>query len=531
MKRWIICVLMFALAGDAVSAPATSSAKATAPASSPAASNTPASTSSPAELAKKLVALHERSVRQFGAGEIEKAKATLQEILALDQSDEMAWYNLACADCRLGDKTAALRDLNSACDHLYADFRFMQHDDDLAGLRDLPGYKTLLARNEKVQQLRASSLEEQLKKELGDKCIYEIDHKDKFVFGTTVDKPTLDDVKARLQKEATALWADLFSNKLEQYVTVAVPSPDYRSNNPMLAGGGFYDHAAKMLVVRQVGMVLQHEFAHALHDADQDALGQRHPIWIIEGFSTFCEVARFDDGHVTPLPSHRLNMLQMMQARKRLIPWADFFKLEQPEYMKKADVSYPQSRYILIYLFDKGLLTKWYKTYTQDYKKDPTGAAALAKVFDKPIDEIEADWQKWVAQQKPPLVALPANHAYMGVATSMSTDGLTIQQIVRGSGADKAGLKPGDTITSIDNERVMEPEALLNIVDAHQVGDKLEVGYRRDGKYQSATVTLAAMPSASSAGTTTRAASSSPSDSQPSDPPPRRRRPRLQPTQ
>ena len=73
-------------------------------------------------------------------------------------------------------------------------------------------------------------------------------------------------------------------------------------------------------------------------------------------------------------------------------------------------------------------------------------------------------------------------------------DGVEILRTVAGSGADAAGLKVGDVIIQIGQERVIDPEHLTAIVEEHAVGDKLAVRYRRDGKYQDATITLAAMP-------------------------------------
>ena len=147
-----------------------------------------------------------------------------------------------------------------------------------------------------------------------------------------------------------------------------------------------------------------------------------------------------------------------------------------------------------MYLYDKGVLGKWYRAYTAGYRDDPGGGSAMEKVLGQPLARIESDWKSWLGGLTPLVTALPANHAYLGVRTAMDTDGLAVEQVVGGSGADKAGLQRGDVITRIEQDRVTEPEALLLIVDAHQVGDKLEVVYRRDGKYLSTVVTLQAMP-------------------------------------
>ena len=53
-------------------------------------------------------------------------------------------------------------------------------------------------------------------------------------------------------------------------------------------------------------------------------------------------------------------MLQQLIKSKRTIPLEKFLKIDQKEFIAKAAICYPQSRYLLVYLFDKGLLKKWY---------------------------------------------------------------------------------------------------------------------------------------------------------------------------
>jgi predicted metalloprotease with PDZ domain len=162
--------------------------------------------------------------------------------------------------------------------------------------------------------------------------------------------------------------------------------------------------------------------------------------------------------------------------------------------MQQAIVAYPQCRYMLMYVYEKGLLKQWYDAYAAGYEADPTGIKALEKVFDKKVAQIEADWKKWVAELPAPPLQLAANHAYVGVRVSAVVDGLRIVQIVPGSAADKAGLKVGDVISGIDDERVVDPDDLLLLVDAHKVGDELQIQYRRDGQYATVAVELLPMP-------------------------------------
>ncbi len=62
--------------------------------------------------------------------------------------------------------------------------------------------------------------------------------------------------------------------------------------------------------------------------------------------------------------------------------------------------------------------------------------------------------------------------------------------VVSGSPAAKAGLKSGDIITKINNETVGTQGSLSSILGEYRPGDKLTITYLRNGKEQSASVTL-----------------------------------------
>jgi serine protease Do len=60
--------------------------------------------------------------------------------------------------------------------------------------------------------------------------------------------------------------------------------------------------------------------------------------------------------------------------------------------------------------------------------------------------------------------------------------------------ADKAGLRPGDIIESVDADQVLESKDLLRDVLLKPVGAQVKLGVRRDGKVQSLTATMAQRP-------------------------------------
>lgn len=93
-------------------------------------------------------------------------------------------------------------------------------------------------------------------------------------------------------------------------------------------------------------------------------------------------------------------------------------------------------------------------------------------------------------------------HALMGVipytldsATAKRYDlgveyGAYVQDVTRGSGAAKAGLKVGDIIVSIDDEKIESSSDLVIAVRSHNVGDTVQVEFYRDKELQTVEVTL-----------------------------------------
>ncbi len=68
--------------------------------------------------------------------------------------------------------------------------------------------------------------------------------------------------------------------------------------------------------------------------------------------------------------------------------------------------------------------------------------------------------------------------------------GVYIVAITEGGGADKAGLKVGDCLVSIDGNAVSVTADVTTVLDGHEVGDVLELQVIREGKMITAKVTL-----------------------------------------
>ncbi|GEO03743.1 serine protease [Adhaeribacter aerolatus] len=69
-------------------------------------------------------------------------------------------------------------------------------------------------------------------------------------------------------------------------------------------------------------------------------------------------------------------------------------------------------------------------------------------------------------------------------------NGVYVNNVSEKGGAEEAGIKSGDVITAINNVSVKKSSALLEQIARYRPGDEVKVTYLRDGKEQTANVTL-----------------------------------------
>ena len=74
-----------------------------------------------------------------------------------------------------------------------------------------------------------------------------------------------------------------------------------------------------------------------------------------------------------------------------------------------------------------------------------------------------------------------------------SVSGVYINEVLKGSAAEKAGLKKNDVIVAIDGQKVTDASSVQAKVNNYHPGDKATITYIRDGKQQEAQVVFQAV--------------------------------------
>jgi len=77
-------------------------------------------------------------------GRIDSGLKMDRKLVRLDPEDPTAHYNLACSLALKGRLADAVKELRTAVALGYEDFNWMQHDPDLNGLAQYPGFLDLL---------------------------------------------------------------------------------------------------------------------------------------------------------------------------------------------------------------------------------------------------------------------------------------------------------------------------------------------------------------------------------------------------
>ena len=305
--------------------------------------------------------------------------------------------------------------------------------------------------------------------QLGSDYHVRVDSVRRLVYISALDDQHFNRTTKRLAAFADAFRGTLGASVPTRAITIVLPTADdYRQFAPASVLG-FYQPASRTLVALDRGRVLLHEFTHALHHAAYDAAGQQHPIWIIEGLAKLFEAGRIVAHKFEPRTEISLLTLQKAISTKKAIPLGDLIKLDKPNFYRNAQLTYPQARYLMLYLHRKGLLAKWYANYLATFEQDPTGKRALEKTLRRKLFQIERDWRKWAGELKIPFGETTARRARLGMQMKDTPSGIKVAGLLPGSAAARAKrIKVGDKILKFNGREVKKAIEVIALI--HRLG-------------------------------------------------------------
>ncbi|MCW2748598.1 MAG: trypsin [Nocardioidaceae bacterium] len=121
---------------------------------------------------------------------------------------------------------------------------------------------------------------------------------------------------------------------------------------------------------------------------------------------------------------------------------------------------------------------------------DTSGSGSIGLGFAIPIDLAKRVSAQLVRGET-------VEHARIGISVgdSVQADGLTsvgaeVSKVTAGSAGEKAGLKVGDVVTSLNGNQVASADGLVAGIRAYEPGTKVTLQYTRDGKTETTEVTL-----------------------------------------
>jgi tetratricopeptide (TPR) repeat protein len=466
------------------------------------------------QAAKEKARLDKAITAAFTAKKYDEAEKLLNELIPIDHENFVPWYNLACALARQGKTDESVKMLEQAVARGYANIAHLRADDDLASIRETPGFKRIVNGWEQTLTKNAQQRIDRLKKRYmaaGAETSYRLveDEAKKLAIFSAFEPKLLDEARRELD-QLTAWWDELVlpegdaaerreSKQATPTVTVLLPTrADYREWAQKKFGdgwdriGGAYVHDERALVSMDLGATLRHEYWHVLHWRDMEARGQMHPIWVMEGLCSLPEdVEAGPKGGMIAKASWRTNIVLRLAKSHNLTPWDVMFAMDQKRFVGSRPLAfYAQGRAIFMWLHQQGKLRRWYSEFVDNWKDDRTGKLAFERVFGKPIREVEREFKKW-ARELPevaeevgrgranlPVEVEPGQGDGVVVAMVPITDVLDLDRRVK----RETGLKARDVISAIDGKAVRDFNDLARVLGTFEAGATVELDVRRRGQ-------------------------------------------------
>jgi hypothetical protein len=158
---------------------------------------------------------------------------------------------------------------------------------------------------------------------------------------------------------------------------------------------GFYQPGRRVMLMNvSTGTgTLVHELTHALIEPDFPGV----PSWFNEGFASLFEQCSIQGESIRGLINWRLPGLQSAISSGKLRSLREMMADKDFYAPARAGVNYAQARYLMLYLQEKGLLQKFYRSFRDRAGVDPTGVKVLEQTVGADnLNQFEEGWQRWV---------------------------------------------------------------------------------------------------------------------------------------
>jgi len=427
-------------------------------------------------------------------GDHAAAARAARALIELEPNNPAHHYALAASLAATGDLRLAEHALDAAIDLGFTRFFDLERDPRLRPLRLTETYRLAIQSRRALLDSAAEQAAADFQRDFpGARYITRRDPRHRVI--TIADLPESELIHAQTQLDRVARfadhhfpqWSETEPEKPHAWAILILPGE--RHARKLFRGranaAGLFNPNTRQLITRDLGPALRHELLHALHWRHMERLGQLHPIWIREGLAALPE--RLDPAdNASTLPNHRANIVRARAESNALTPWNELFALDHRRFHQSyARTYYAESRAIMRFLESQDRLASWYRTYTETYAQDPTGALAFQTVFDAPLDEIEQRFNAFAAGL--PAIPTPADpppatlgldlNPGRGAGPIVATPGGRRGTNAPSDSTDR--LRLNDAITAINGTPTPTIHELILALAQHKPGDRVTLSLRR----------------------------------------------------
>ncbi len=437
-------------------------------------------------------------VRAFSAARYDRALRMIDEYLALWPETPHMHYNRACAFALMGRRDAAGEALLEAVKHGFQDFETMKRDPDLASMRDHETFTAILEAKERVVADSTDRRVERFKERYGKGYVSERDADRRLQVASGLGGRAHAEMMGMISRQADEQARTLFPDAKLDWCFILVPTPtdvdevfrrELGVDDPERTPG-VYLHGRRLLVSRDIGATMRHEFTHRMHWADMETRGQRHAMWVQEGLAGLYEDYVWEaDGGIRFVPNIRHNIARRQVGAGIDLPFERLFLLDAESFLAGNARYYPQVRSIFEFLADLDLLHEWYERYCATFDLDPSGAKAFEKVFGLPIEDVNRRWKRWVRDRGSIDDRIDRGDASIGIVGEEAGDGVRVESVVAPQ-ARRSGLRRNDVIMRIDGRAVRSRAELMVEVAKRRVGETVRLEVRRGSSVRMVEVRL-----------------------------------------